>query len=136
MCGNRFSLIVRKLVHRFFGEPYAIGLSRAVRGHAAATPPKDRFKLGNGRAVLGCTRRRDFAHAVSRARYAGIATGLAEFVAERLLRERAAAFAGDEGEIAARSGVERRGQRGSIGSVTATVKPLFSVLMLAMRSRT
>jgi hypothetical protein len=95
-CGNRCSLLVRKLVHRLFGEPHAIGLARIVRRHPAAVPAEDRLELGDRRAVLGGARGCDLAHAVGGAWHTGNTTRFAEFVAEGFLRQWSAALAADE----------------------------------------
>ena len=101
----------RELGHSTLRKARSIGGARVERSHAATLPTEDRFKLGDGRAVLGRTRRADFANAVRRLRYAGRAARFPEGVAEGLLRQRLAALATDERKLAARPCRQRSGER-------------------------
>jgi hypothetical protein len=98
--------------HRALGQTRPIGGARVQRRHAASLPSKERFQLGDGRAVLGRAGSTDLPATMCRLRHAGRAARVAEHVTERLFRQRLAALAADERKLAARSGRQRRGKRG------------------------
>jgi hypothetical protein len=133
-CGNRCSIIVRELVHRFESEPLAIRRPGIMRCHGAAGPSEDGLELRDGRAVVRRPSRRDLAHTVRRARHLRCAAGITEYVAEGFLgwpRSPAMKVRSPQGPAS-----KVRASTGKMGSVTATVNPLFSVLIVPTPSLT
>ena len=64
--GHRFSLFVRQRVHGVERKPLAACCLGIERGHPAALPAEDRFKLRHRCAVLGRARGRDLAQTMRR----------------------------------------------------------------------
>ena len=99
-----FSRCSTELGHGAFRQTRPVGRACVKRGHAAATPSEDRFKLSNRGAAVRSAGRADLAHTMRGFRDARSVAGIAEQIPEGLFRQRPAALTADKGKVTAWAG--------------------------------